>query len=184
MGEIRKEKHWQLFWLCVVDLFLNKSKTFRFPSMDRFLKDARASGSLNLSNRSLSEVPNEVYKSMDAIGGSEKWWETVELQKLILAHNNIESLREDLRNLPLLSVLNVRHNKLTLLPAAIGELHMLKSLDVSFNMISSIPEEIGSATALVKFECSNNQLKDLLGSIGRCSDLSEFKWRPKRRSSR
>ncbi|XP_047318000.1 plant intracellular Ras-group-related LRR protein 6-like isoform X2 [Impatiens glandulifera] len=135
MGEIRKEKHWQLFWLCVVDLFLNKSKTFRFPSMDRFLKDARASGSLNLSNRSLSEVPNEVYKSMDAIGGSEKWWETVELHKLILAHNNIESLREDLRNLPLLSVLNVRHNKLSLLPAAIGELHMLKSLDVSFNMI-------------------------------------------------
>lgn len=47
--------------------------------------------------------------------------QAVELQKLILAHNDIESLREDLRNLPLLSVLNVSHNKLSSLPAAIGE---------------------------------------------------------------
>ena len=45
----------------------------------------------------------------------------VELQKLILAHNNIESLKEDLRNLALLTVLNVNHNKLTDVPAAIGQ---------------------------------------------------------------
>ncbi|CAL5341938.1 unnamed protein product [Camellia sinensis] len=144
-------------------------------SMDRVLKAARASGSLNLSNRSLKEVPYEVYKSLDAVGEGEKWWEAVELQKLILAHNDIESLREDLRNLPLLSVLNVSHNKLSHLPAAIGELHMLKSLDVSFNLLLNIPEEVGSATSLVKFDCSNNQLKDLPGSLGRCLNLSELK---------
>lgn len=45
----------------------------------------------------------------------------MELQKLILAHNNIEILKEDLRNLGQLTVVNVSHNKLTLLPAAIGE---------------------------------------------------------------
>lgn len=48
-------------------------------------------------------------------------FQAVDLAKLILAHNNIESLREDLRNLPLLTVLNVSHNKLSELPAAIGE---------------------------------------------------------------
>ncbi|KAM7504022.1 hypothetical protein LguiB_002926 [Lonicera macranthoides] len=201
--------------------------------MDRVLKAARASGSLNLSNRSLKmdcrlekgvgnlgceahlighsqilkEVPNEVYKSLDAIGEGENWWErrvldgvsdesggrnystivvviekwmknkgsAVELQKLILAHNNIESLKEDLRNLPLLTVLNVSHNKLSHLPAAIGELQMLKSLDVSFNLITDIPEEIGSMSSLVKFDCSNNQLKDLPSSLGRCLDLSDLK---------
>lgn len=47
--------------------------------------------------------------------------QAVDLQKLILAHNNIEKLKEDLRNLPLLTVLNVSHNKLSELPAAIGE---------------------------------------------------------------
>lgn len=103
------------------------------------------------------EVPNEVYRSLDSVGGDEKWWEVilqksllffffwrcckvimrmktiepvalflclvqaVELQKLILAHNNIQALKEDLRNLPQLTVLNVSHNKLTELPAAIGE---------------------------------------------------------------
>jgi Leucine-rich repeat (LRR) protein len=47
--------------------------------------------------------------------------QAVELQKLILAHNKIELLKEDLRNLPQLTVLNVSHNKLSDLPAAIGE---------------------------------------------------------------
>ncbi|KAI5662612.1 hypothetical protein M9H77_21935 [Catharanthus roseus] len=143
--------------------------------MDKVLRDARASGSLNLSNRSLREVPEDVYKSLDAVGESENWWEAVDLQKLILAHNDIECLREDLRNLPLLSVLNVSHNKLSNLPAALGELHMLKSLDVSYNLIENIPEEIGAVASLVKFDCSNNQLKDLPSSIGGCVDLTEFK---------
>lgn len=143
--------------------------------MDRLLKAARASGSLNLSNRSLRDVPNEVYRSLDAVGDDDKWWEAVELQKLILAHNNIEVLREDLRNLAQLTILNVSHNKLTELPSAFGELPMLKSLDVSFNSIQQLPEEIGSATSLVKFDCSNNQLKELPSSLGRCLCLSEFK---------
>lgn len=47
--------------------------------------------------------------------------QAVELQKLILAHNNIEVLKEDLKILTFLSVLNISHNKLSSLPAAIGE---------------------------------------------------------------
>ncbi|VFQ90332.1 unnamed protein product [Cuscuta campestris] len=143
--------------------------------MDRVLKTARTSGSLNLSNRSLREVPDEVYQSLDAVSGDEKWWEAVELQKMILAHNDIVTLKEDIRNLPLLSVLNVSHNQLSCLPAAIGDLQSLKLLDVSFNLIQSIPEEIGGAAALVKFDCSNNKLNDLPGSLGRCSNLAELK---------
>ncbi|KAK8482178.1 hypothetical protein V6N11_024314 [Hibiscus sabdariffa] len=143
--------------------------------MDRLLKAARSSGSLNLSNRSLRDVPEEIYRSLDSLGEDEKWWEAVELQKLILAHNNIESLKEDLRNLTLLTVLNVSHNKLTDLPAAVGQLSMLKSLDVSFNSIVAIPEEIGSATSLVKFDCANNRIKELPSSLGKCSDLSDLK---------
>lgn len=101
--------------------------------MDRVLKAARASGSLNLSNRSLRremrisilrlkfhlvvhfyfaalyiwntkvlfscflvydlryrEVPDEVYKIMDAVGGDEKWWEviTCEFAALLLLRPN------------------------------------------------------------------------------------------------
>lgn len=143
--------------------------------MDRILKAARTSGSLNLSNRSLREVPLEVYQNLDTAGEGDRWWEAVDLQKLILAHNNIEVLKEDLKNLPALTVLNVSHNKLTQLPAAIGELPSLKSVDVSFNLIKDIPEEIGSATALVKIDCSNNQLIGLPQSLGKCLSLSDLK---------
>lgn len=48
-------------------------------------------------------------------------WQAVDLQKLILAHNDIAVLREDLKNLACLVVLNVSHNNLSQLPAAIGE---------------------------------------------------------------
>ncbi|GJR06422.1 plant intracellular Ras-group-related LRR protein 6 isoform X1 [Tanacetum coccineum] len=143
--------------------------------MDRILKAARASGSLNLSNRSLKEVPDDVYKSLDAVGEGENWWEAVELQKLILAHNEIESLKEDIRNLPLLTVLNISHNKLSHLPATIGELKSLKALDVSNNLLREIPEEVGSATSLIKLDCSGNQLKDLPCSLGDCLNLSDLK---------
>ncbi|WOL00027.1 plant intracellular Ras-group-related LRR protein 6 [Canna indica] len=143
--------------------------------MDRVLKSARSSGSLNLSNRSLDEIPEEVYKNLESQGADDKWWEAVELQRLILAHNNLEVLKEDLRNLSMLTVLNVSYNKLSSLPAAIGELPLLKALDVSFNSLTAIPEEIGSATSLVKLDCSNNQIKELPCSLGRCLDLSELK---------
>ncbi|CAK7327596.1 unnamed protein product [Dovyalis caffra] len=163
----------------VLDADLKKQKRKRLihvkESMDRVLKAGRTSGSLNLSNRSLREVPDEVYKSLDAVAEGEKWWENVELQKLILAHNNIESVKEDLKNLSQLIVLNVSNNKLSALPAAVGELPMLKLLDASFNLIQKLPDEIGSATSLVKFDCSGNQLKELPSSLGRCLDLSDLK---------
>lgn len=38
-----------------------------------------------------------------------------------MAHNDIESLKEEIRNLSSLTVLNLSHNKLSQLPAAIGE---------------------------------------------------------------
>ncbi|CAL9083992.1 unnamed protein product [Musa textilis] len=143
--------------------------------MERVIKAARSSGSLNLSNRSLKEVPEEIYRNLDSHGEDDKWWEAVELQKLILAHNNLEVLNEDLKTLNMLTVLNVSHNKLSLLPRAIGELPLLKALDVSFNLITSIPEEIGSLASLVKLDCSSNELKELPSSLGRCLDLSELK---------
>ena len=58
---------------------------------------------------------------LDANNGSHGLRSAVELQKLILAHNSIASLKEDLRNLPFLAVLNLSHNSLSQLPAAIGE---------------------------------------------------------------
>uniref|UniRef100_A0A0D3FCB7 F-box domain-containing protein n=1 Tax=Oryza barthii TaxID=65489 RepID=A0A0D3FCB7_9ORYZ len=124
--------------------------------------------------QSIPQVPKEVYNNLDTGAQDEKWWEGVDLQKLILAHNNLEVLREDLRNLSSLVVLNISHNNISSLPAAIGDLPLLKSLDVSSNQINALPEEIGFATALVKVDCSNNCLTDLPVSLARCLELSEL----------
>ncbi|KAF8691801.1 hypothetical protein HU200_040203 [Digitaria exilis] len=121
------------------------------------------------------EIPKEVYNNLDTGSQDEKWWEGVDLQKLILAHNNLEVLREDLRNLTSLVVLNISHNKISSLPAAIGDLPLLKSLDISFNQINALPEEIGLATALVKVDFSNNCLNELPSSLAKCPDLLELK---------
>lgn len=64
---------------------------------------------------------NEVWLNEMKIWNGIYTLQAVELQKLILAHNSIESLREDLRNLPFLVVLNLSHNCLSQLPAAVGE---------------------------------------------------------------
>ncbi|XP_021754857.1 plant intracellular Ras-group-related LRR protein 6-like isoform X2 [Chenopodium quinoa] len=133
--------------------------------MDRALKAARTSGSLNLSNRSLREVPNEVYQNFDGASEGGNWWEIVDLQKLILAHNNIEVLKEDLRNLPLLTVLNVSHNRLTQLPAAIG------GIDCSNNQLVEIPSSIGQCVELAELKASNNSIAGLPENLACCTKL-------------
>ncbi|KAI5083332.1 hypothetical protein GOP47_0003075 [Adiantum capillus-veneris] len=143
--------------------------------MDKLLKVARASGSLNLSNRSLDDVPPQVYNLLDAASTDEKWWEVVELQKLLLAHNNIKVLANELGNLQSLTVLNVSHNQIASLPSSIGRLTLLKSLDVSGNTLSSLPAEIGAASALVRLNCSHNKLSSLPSSLGCCVELAELK---------
>uniref|UniRef100_A0A803MHB2 Plant intracellular Ras-group-related LRR protein 6 n=1 Tax=Chenopodium quinoa TaxID=63459 RepID=A0A803MHB2_CHEQI len=150
--------------------------------MDRALKAARTSGSLNLSNRSLREVPNEVYQNFDGASEGGNWWEIVDLQKLILAHNNIEVLKEDLRNLPLLTVLNVSHNRLTQLPAAIGgKLLCLCLIDsVRFYAISELTLflfslflfwESDRLPSLKSLDVSFNSLANIPEEIGSATSL-------------
>ncbi|EMS66002.1 Leucine-rich repeat-containing protein 40 [Triticum urartu] len=136
--------------------------------MERILKSARESGSLNLSNRSLSEVPGEVYNNLDTGSLDDKWWEGVDLQKLILAHNNLEVLREDLRNLSSLVVLNISHNQISSLPAAIGE------VDFSNNCLTELPASLGRCLNLSELKASNNNISRLPDELAGCCKLSKF----------
>jgi Leucine-rich repeat (LRR) protein len=52
----------------------------------------------------------------------------VDLQKLILAHNNLEVLREDLRNLSSLVVLNISHNQISSLAAQVRTVSLYAAL--------------------------------------------------------
>lgn len=89
---------------------------------DALLSQARKSGQLNLSNRGLTEVPDKVWRvnldvppearnvSLDFADG-DKWWEIVDLTKLILASNKLTEISSEIVQFPALTVLDVsRYN--------------------------------------------------------------------------
>jgi len=79
------------------------------------LQQARKSGQLNLSSRSLKTVPDVVWKvNTEPVGSKEvsfdaedRWWDQTNLVKLILASNELTELSEDISLLPALTVLDV-----------------------------------------------------------------------------
>ena len=106
----------------------------------QMVKQARASGQLNLSNRGLVAVPAKVWTigeldadeqrkvsqvSMDQ-AMEENWWEQVDMTKLILACNKISSIPSDISNLLGLQILDLHDNQLETLPESISSLSRLE----------------------------------------------------------
>ncbi|XP_035882165.1 leucine-rich repeat-containing protein 40 isoform X2 [Phyllostomus discolor] len=132
------------------------------------LKAARKSGQLNLSGRNLSEVPQCVWRiNVDipeeanqnlSFSATERWWDQTDLTKLILSNNKLQSLTDDLRLLPALTVLDIHDNQLTSLPSAIRELENLQKLNVSHNKLKLLPEEITNLRNLKGLYLQHNEL--------------------------
>nr|XP_044605498.1 leucine-rich repeat-containing protein 40 isoform X5 [Equus asinus] len=132
------------------------------------LKAARKSGQLNLSGRNLSEVPQCVWRiNVDipeeanqnlSFSAAERWWEQTDLTKLIISNNKLQSLTDDLRLLPALTVLDIHDNQLTSLPSAIRELENLQKLNVSHNKLKILPEEITNLRNLKGLYLQHNEL--------------------------
>eukprot|EP00897_Mesotaenium_endlicherianum_P002808 jgi/Mesen1/2555/ME000162S01679 len=139
--------------------------------MEATFKAARSSGSLNLANRGLRDVPAQVFTLAESIGPNEKWWEVVDLQKLVMSHNSLQAIPEDLGTLVALTSLDVSYNELASLPSSLGLLENLKSLLVSTNQMEELPDEIGQLSILA----SGNRLARIPASIGNCAALSELK---------
>ncbi|XP_074731875.1 leucine-rich repeat-containing protein 40 isoform X1 [Strix uralensis] len=148
------------------------------------LRAARKSGQLNLAGRSLSEVPQHVWRiNLDtpeearhnlSFGAADRWWEQTDLTKLILASNKLQSLSEDVKLLPALTVLDVHDNQLTSLPSALGQLENLQKLDVSHNKLRSIPEEVMQLSHLKSLLLHHNELSHLPDGFGQLVNLEEL----------
>eukprot|EP00058_Branchiostoma_floridae_P020486 XP_002605976.1 hypothetical protein BRAFLDRAFT_126569 [Branchiostoma floridae] len=128
------------------------------------LKQARKSGQLNLSNRGLEKVPDTVWRiNLDVpeeaknvtFDGEDRWWEQVDLTKLILASNKLSELSPDLNQLPALVVLDVHDNELTSLPKEIGDLQHLQKLNVS------LPFSLGLMSSLKSVNLDGNPLRTI-----------------------
>ena len=91
---------------------------------EAMLRQARKSGQLNLSNRGLTKVPAKVWRvnldvppeaqnvSLDSTD-DDKWWEIVDLTKLILASNKLSEISSEIAQFPALLVLDVSETRLS-----------------------------------------------------------------------
>lgn len=148
------------------------------------LKAARKSGQLNLSGRNLSEVPQCVWRiNVDvpeeahqnlSFSASERWWEQTDLTKLIISNNKLQSLADDLRLLPALTVLDIHDNQLTTLPSAIRELENLQKLNVSHNKLKILPEEITNLRNLKSLYLQHNELAVIPEGFEQLSSLEDL----------
>lgn len=135
------------------------------------IKQARKSGVLNLSNRSLITVPDSVWNintedpskgsslSMDEV--DDRWWEQVDLVKLILASNQLTEISSKISILGALVTLDLHDNQLTSIPASLGDLQQLQRLNISHNQLSEIPAEVCQLHQLLFLHVEHNNLRSL-----------------------
>ncbi|CAB4054425.1 Leucine-rich repeat-containing protein 40 [Lepeophtheirus salmonis] len=152
------------------------------------IKQARTKGVLNLSNKSLSSVPDTVWKindpdqsrtksislSMDRVAES-NWWDEVDITKLILASNKLTQISENISSLVSLQVIDLHDNLIVALPKEIGSLENLIKLNVNHNKIKDLPDDMQNLIKLKTFSAAHNSLKCLSSSIiSRWESLDEL----------
>ncbi|NXF50111.1 LRC40 protein, partial [Oceanites oceanicus] len=119
------------------------------------------------------DTPEEAHQNL-SFGAADRWWEQTDLTKLILASNKLQSLSEDIKLLPALTVLDVHDNQLTSLPSALGQLENLQKLDFSHNKLKSIPEELMQLSHLKSLLLHHNELSHLPDGFGQLVNLEEL----------
>ncbi|XP_054720197.1 LOW QUALITY PROTEIN: leucine-rich repeat-containing protein 40-like [Uloborus diversus] len=153
----------------------------------RIIKQARQSGTLNLSNRGISEMPDVVW-NLNKLSAEEtkalslslesseddRWWDHVDLTKLIFASNSLKSISPEISNYPALNTLDLHDNCLSSLPDTVAELRHITKLNLSRNQFELVPECVFQLKALKVFQIQHNKLKSLNDDIGNLSFLEEL----------
>ncbi|XP_076321952.1 leucine-rich repeat-containing protein 40-like [Tachypleus tridentatus] len=153
----------------------------------QILKQARRNGHLNLSNRSMAEVPNIVWNInkitpeegqqlsliMDETDG-QRWWDQVVLNKLILASNKLTTISSEISNLVDLTVLDVHDNQLTCLPDTLGDLLALNKLNLGHNHLETLPKNIFFLKELRSLFLQYNQIDVLDEDVGHLTLLEHL----------
>lgn len=147
------------------------------------LKQARASGQLNLSNRELTAIPESVWRvnvdgtrSQDALSfdAEDRWWEQVGLSRLILASNKLQSIDDGIEMLPDLTFLDAHDNLISRISRKIEMLRGLKALNLGQNRLCDLPRELLSFESLESLKLNDNQLKVLGDEVSRLRGLREL----------
>lgn len=110
------------------------------------IRDVWASGELDLSNRNLTSVPDEIFTLSSS------------LTTLTLSGNQLEHLPPEIGELAKLRVLHAGGNRLTDLPPQLARLTRLHTLDLSGNQLASLPAQLSQLRNLRDLMLSRNEL--------------------------
>ncbi|KAJ3115014.1 Leucine-rich repeat-containing protein 40 [Physocladia obscura] len=128
----------------------------------KIISSARSSGRLNLSNQELYTLPVAMFdNSIQPTSGN--WWEEVDLTKLIIADNNLETIDERVTEFGALTLIDMHNNKLSALPD-LSSLQQLTVLNLSSNALTNLPDSLFSIP-LAELRMTNNYLSSLPASI-------------------
>ncbi|TPP62466.1 Leucine-rich repeat-containing protein 40 [Fasciola gigantica] len=142
----------------------------------KVLRQAQQSGVVNLSNRSLSTVPDAVWDlntplppesgettvDLNRASGDYRWWETQPITRLILTSNHLASISSSgLVKLNTLTQIDLRDNQLTSFPDEVDQLTELRVLNLSANKLRTLPAGLTRLRGLTHLDVSNNQLERL-----------------------
>ncbi|KCV69830.1 hypothetical protein H696_03303 [Fonticula alba] len=123
------------------------------------IKRAAITGELDLSYSDLKTLPTAIYR-LD------------QLEKLVLAGNQITTIDNDIGKMLRLRVLHLDGNALKDLPRNLSSLAVcLMDLKVSFNQLTRIPSCIFSLNNIVELDLSSNQIQEIPEAIGALSSL-------------
>lgn len=152
-------------------------------SLESELENAVKTGELKLSAKNLKDFPKhgERYNLQDTIIADLSRNKLLEvpsecttyesLERLLLYHNTIKSIPNNITSLHSLMYLDISRNQLSYLPASISELVNLQCLVANNNKLVSLPEEIGEMTNLMELDVSCNEIAHLPVQIGDLANL-------------
>ena len=130
------------------------------------LKQARTTGTINISNLHLTEIPSEIMDPNVNIPDI-NWWEMVDITRLDASNNNLSETSfndtdHSLSQLSYLISLRFANNNFTFFPNSLYTLSNLKLLDMSCNKITTLNgSQLKSLCSLVELDLSKNHLLTL-----------------------
>ncbi|CAF4208433.1 unnamed protein product [Rotaria socialis] len=170
---------------------VNKNKNISINNLnrsnERALDEASHTGELNLSGRTLREFPNYKCDLSDTTVADLSRNRFVEfprilcsffsLERLILYHNAIKSIPEQIVQIHMLHTLDLSRNQLAYIPPALCKLPNLEVLIINNNKLVSLPEEIGQLEKLIELDVSANDITQLPYQLGTLSTLRTLNMR-------
>ena len=112
----------------------------------------------DLSRNKLVEVPTECTNYYS-------------LERLLLYHNIIKSIPDNISSLQSLVYLDISRNQLSYLPSSVCLLQHLQCLVAHNNRLVSLPEEVGEMNKLMELDVSCNEIAHLPVQIGDLANL-------------